>query len=805
MTTAGFLDALIKDVAYGWRVLLKSPAYTLIGVLSLALGIGANTAIFSVVRAVLLRPLPYPAPEQLMLVMQHYGGEAVTMAEFEFWRDNTAVFASAAGDRADNERSIAIGARQESIDVKTVTSDFFRTLGVGLALGREFTAAEMRPNSQRVIVLSNEFWQRAFGADTTVVGRTITLDNVAFTVVGVTPRAFWYPRSADAYVALRVTGSPDDAGTNTRMLARLKPGVSLAQASAAMQSVSESFRTSGKGPRKHQGLTLVPYQQWLVGDVRLTLLLLFGAVAALLLIACLNLASLLLARVAARQKEIAVRLALGGRAGRLWRQFLAENALLTIAGSVAGLIGAGWLLRGITSLVPFQLPSSEPIRLDGTVLAFTLAIASATALGFSLAPFFAARRLAVYETLKSGGRATGGGGRIGARSVLVVSEVALSVTLLVSAALLIQSLYRLHAERLGFAPQNVITFATPAERYRNPAAQDSFNTELLQRLQAIPGVRAAAAASMLPLMGHSNYPTQREGHPEQSIGGMEIRSVTPGYFVALRIPIARGRAFTDNDSASAPAVILVNETLARKWWRDADPTQGRIEIGKFQGRTFLGAGEPTRQVVGVVADTKTELLKEPPLPTVYIPAAQAGQFGGGMSWVVRADSTAGLGERLRRAVADIDPQQRIRRMQEMQEIVSATTATSRFDAGLFGIFAGLALTLTAIGIYGLLAFSVARRTNEFGIRMALGASRLDVLAQVLRQGAALIGIGLAAGVAGALALTRSLGSLLYGVKPGDPWSFAAVAAILLAVGLAASYLPARRATRVDPMIALRYE
>ncbi len=351
----------------------------------------------------------------------------------------------------------------------------------------------------------------------------------------------------------------------------------------------------------------------------------------------------------------------------------------------------------------------------------------------------------------------------------------------------------------------MIAFSTPAESYRNAAGQQAFNRALLDRLESLPGVRAAAAVNNLPLTGHSNLPTERVGHPDQAIGGMEVRVATPGYFAALRIPIARGRAFAAADSAAAPPVVLVNETLARRWWGSENPIGSLIAIGRFRGRDYMQGEEPARQVVGVVADTKTEFLKKPPLPTVYIPVAQTPWASGGTSWVVSADATAGLGERLRKAIAEIDPRQRVRQMREMQEIVSATTADSRFDAWLFGAFAGLALALTAIGVYGLLAFSVARRTNEFGIRMALGASRMEVLRLVLRQGAMLMAVGLAAGLAGSLALTKFLASLLYGVKPQDPLSFAAVAVVLLAVGLAASYLPARRATRVDPMVALRYE
>ncbi len=454
MNASRLLEALAKDLSYGWRVLRKSPGYTLIGVLSLALGIGANAAIFSVVRAVLLRPLPYPAADELMFVAPSREQSSVTIPEFNFWRSNTPVFAASAGYRSVSEMSLSTGSRQESVRALSVTDKFFRTLGVPLALGREFTSAETHPGSPQAIVLGYELWRRAFGGTPDAVGRVVMLDNAPYTVVGVTPRGFWFPESADAYVPVRITGNLSDTGSNTDMIARVQPGIGAQTVGAALATVAANFRASGEGRRNHPGMQALPYQQWIVGDVRLKLLLLFGVVAALLLIACLNLASLLLARFAARQKEIAMRLALGSGTGRLLGQFLSENLLLTAAGCGAGLLGAGWLLRGIVALVPFQLPAAEPIRVDGLTLALSLAIALATALAFSLGPLLSARRLAVYDALKAGGRASGFSPMSqGARSFLVVTEVALSVTLLVSAALLIQSLYRLHREHLGFSPK----------------------------------------------------------------------------------------------------------------------------------------------------------------------------------------------------------------------------------------------------------------------------------------------------------------------------------------------------------------
>lgn len=802
-----FLDMLWQDLRYACRGLRKSPAFTLIAVLSLALGIGANTAVFSLVRAVLLRSLPFPQPDRLVRVAHQDTLEPVSVPEFEFGKQHVSAFASVAAHRGSEDRGFASRATREWIKVMPVTDGFFRTLGVAPLLGREFQPEETRSAAPQAIVLGEGLWRRAFAADSAVLGRAVMLGQTSYTVVGVLPRGFWFPQAADAFVPLRTTGGPGDQGTNTEMIARLNPGVGLPQARATISALTDGFRrVSAAGQNaSYRGLTLIPYQAWLVGDVRVNLLLLFGAVAFLLLIACSNVAGLLLARLAAREKEIAVRLALGSGPARLLRQFLIENTLLGLAGGLAGFLTAWWLLDGLLALIPFDLPASAPIRLDLPVLAFTLAIAVAAALLFSLAPFLTSYRLDLQQTLKAAGRSAGAdGARQRTRSFLLVGQVALSVTLLVAAALLIQSLYRIHQERLGFDPRGLITFWTPRPS-GSPAGLRRFESTLLERLQSLPGVRAVAAVNVLPLSGQNNFPTERDGHPDETIGGMEVRLVTPAYFAAMATPILRGRSFTPADTAAAPPVILINETLARRWWPRANPLGDRVVVGRFQGRDLAELQESPREVVGVVADTKTVYLKEPPRPTVYLPSAQAPWYDFGMNWVVRADLSAGFAGLLRQTIADIDPRQRVERLRTMDEIVASTTAESRFDAWLFAIFAALALLLTSIGVYGLLSFSVARRTREIGARMALGASRAGVLRLVLKQGLTLTAIGLLLGLAGALALSRSLSTLLYGVRPTDPLSFLAAAALLLAVGAVASYLPARRATKVDPVVALRYE
>jgi putative ABC transport system permease protein len=807
MNSIGPLETFWQDCRYSLRVLRKSPGFSLVAILSLALGIGANSACFSVIHAVLLRPLPYPTPDRLVRVVQLNSAPAVSIPEYRFWKEHATVFASAAGDRGTSDRFLTRGGRQEWIKAQTVTADFFRTLGVTPALGREFNAEETRAGGPQAIVLSDTLWRRAFGGDPAILGSAVALDGNSFTVTGVLPAGFWYPQFADAFVPLRPTNSLSDTGLNTEMIARLKPDVTLRQAEAEMAALTESIRRAypENFSQKYRGLTLVPYQKSLSGDVRVNLLLLFGAVMLLLLIACSNLASLLLARLAARQKEVAMRLALGSSRGRLLRQFLIENILLTTIGGLAGLFCAYAALDTMVAAIPFHLPASAPIRLNLPVLAFTLAIAFGTGIMFSLAPILTASRLDLQDALKTGGRSTGGGGRQRVRSILIVGEIALSVTLLVAAGLLVQTLYRLHREPLGFSPRGLVTFSTPfaAERRRNAADQLRYRNSLQEQFQALPGVRSVAAVNVLPLNGFTNLPTERDGHPENSIGGMEVRYITEEYFDVMGIPIRRGRAFLNNDQASSPPVILVNETVARQWWPKADPIGDRVVIGRFQGRNF---GDPiVREVVGVVADTKSRYLKDPPRPTVYVPASQNPDAAGGVTWILRADAGVGLAGPVRRAIAEIDSRQRIGTIRTMDEIVAATTASSRFDAWLFASLAGLALALTAIGVYGLLSFSVARRRNEIGTRMALGASRWRVLMLVLKQGLALIGLGLVLGLAAALAVTRWLETLLFGVRTTDPMSFIGVSVLLLATGLFASYFPARRATLVDPIVALRQE
>ncbi|HUK14799.1 MAG TPA: ABC transporter permease [Bryobacteraceae bacterium] len=627
------VESCFADCKYAARGLRKNPGFAAAAVLTMALGIGANAVIFSLVDAVLLRPLPYPQPGRLAhAVRTATQAGYVTMPELAFWKEHNTSFAALAGYRGASPGGLVLGERTVWVDAMPVTADFLSTLGVAPALGREFRPEETRANGPRAIILSNGLWRREFAADSAVLGRVVTFDNAGYTVVGVLPPGFWASGTPDALVALRFTGSGSDMGMNTEMIARLKPSVSFGKARAEMAALSEGFRRAHSGEEEYQPLTIEPYRHWLTGAVRPTLLLLFGATGLLLLIACTNLAGLLLARLAARQKEIAMRLALGSGAGRLLRQFVAENLLLSALGGRAGLAAAYWLLDGFVALVPFRLPASSPIRLDLPVLVFALAIVGGTSVLFSLAPFVNARRLRVHETLKSSGRWSGAGGAGGlGRSLLAVGETALSVTLLISAALLIHSLYRLHQERLGFDPHGVMTFATPSTALdrRHPETLRAFNAALLERLRATPGVRSVAAVSVLPLTNQGNYPVEHAGHPDQDIGGMEIRHVTPEYFATMRTAIVLGRPFDARDSETATPVILVNETVARRWWGQGNPLGDRVVVGRFRGKDLNpDSTEKPREVVGVVGDTKSVELKAAPRPTVYLPMAQTPSYDG---------------------------------------------------------------------------------------------------------------------------------------------------------------------------------
>ena len=797
------VEHLAGDLRHAVRMLRKNPSFTLTAVLSLALGIGVNSAMFSVIDAVLVRPLPYARPSRLVVLGQKSQSNlfAITVPEFDVVRHQNGVFASIAAHRDASEHRLEWSGGQDWIETMPVSANFLQTLGTAPVIGRGFDEAEMSPGEPPAVILAYAVWQRNFGGNPGMLRRTVRLDGTPATVVGVLPSSFWLPQHVDALVPLRPTGGREDVGANTAVIARLDDRASLGAAQAFVSSLTDRMRDADSDPAM-PGLIVQPLHAALVGDVRVHLLLLFGATGLLLLLACVNLAMLLMTRFAARGKEIAVRVALGSGHRRLFAQFLVENLVLAGLGGIAGIAAAYALVSGLVAWIPFNLPAATPIRVDAGVLLFALAVALATALILTFVPLAVAGRLNVQQALRSTNRSASQGEVRGrTRNVLVVAEVALSTMLLVGAGLLIHSLYQLSLQRLGFNPYGVLTFVTPVDRH--PSGVDRVNAirAITQQLERVPGVTEVGAANVLPLAGWRNMPTEHAGHPEQSIGGMEIRAVTPNNFRMLGIPVREGRTFTSSETTG---VAMINETLARRWWPGGGALGDRVIVGHFRARRF--GNDAPREVIGIVDDAKDRALTAAPSPTVFVPLEQPIEFGPSVAWMIKGNAPSGqIAGRLRAAVADVNAGQRVLQLRTLDDIVGATTATSRFDAALFGILAAVGIVLAAVGLYGLLSFVVAGRRQEIGTRVALGAERSQVFGMFLRQGVALTAIGLAVGIGGALLLTRWLTGLLYEVRPHDPASFLVVTCLLLVIGGLASSVPARRAATLDPADALRAE
>lgn len=803
------MHSLWQDLRYGVRMLRRNPGFTVVAVLTLALGSGANTAMFSVVNSVLLRPLPYPDPEQLVrlsLALESGSTTSLTAAQTSFFTDHSSAFQSVAAYRGRGDLQLETGKGVEWVRTIRVSGPFFRTLAADPALGRSFAPEEERLGGPQALVLSDGLWRRVFGADAGIVGRQVALNGEGYTIIGIAPRGFAFVQPADVFTPLRFGNTVEDRGYNTEVVARLKTGTLLGRAQADMDVVFEQFRKAHDVGSKEKGIRTTLFHEWLVGDVQQGLWLLFTAVALLLLIACANVANLLLARGSSRQKEISIRLALGAGRGRLLKQLFTESLLLTLAGAATGLLGAVWVLDLLAASIPRPLPSADPIRLDGNVLVFTLLVTVVISILFGGISFLRTLKLEVHRSLKEVGA---GGGynltRSRFRNLLVVVEVALSVILLVGSGLLIRSLHRLYQERLGFDPQDVVTMRTQSAPGKNqgPARVLEVQRQILERVEALPGVSSAAVISMLPLDGFSNFPVEHDGHPENSIGGMEYRTASSRYFETMRIPVVRGRAFLETDIQASQPVAIINERLARQWWPGGNPIGDRIVVGRFKGVLVTKTALPPREIIGVVGDVKI-WLDYPDKPTIYIPVAQT-EPSASTAWVVRAPLGVDLATALRQAVAQVDPGQRVTRILPMTQVVSSTVASRRFNTLLLGIFAGLATLLTSIGLYGVISYVVAQRRHEIGVRMALGAEQRDVLKLVIQQGTRLALVGVGIGLLGAWGLTRFLQTMLFGVTATDPVTFTAVSLLLVGVALLASYAPARRAARVDPMVALRYE
>ena len=816
------VENFARDVRFALRTLAKSPGFTTVAVLTLALGIGANTAIFSVVEAVVLRPLPYKHPSSLVMVKESIplaGPEPIPVCApdvIQFQRQNQ-VFEAVAAFRGGQFDLAGVG-EPERITAERVNANLFSLLGVQPMLGRTFATQEDQPG-QSLAILSYALWHRRFGADPGVIGRTVTLDRQPYTVIGVMPRNFVFPlqgmeqgNTTDVFVPMAFTreelaGEGDNF--NYSVLARLKYGITLSRANADLNAIAyrilQTYPPQFRNRIKLSAVAL-PLGTKVVGKVRALLVLLLGAVGFVLLIACANVANLLLTRAAHRQREIAVRLALGAGRLRLFRQLAVENLLLALAGAGSGLLLAYAILRGMVGWMPANIPRVNAVGMNSSVLAFTLALAFLTGLIFGVAPALAASRPDLQSALKEGGRsAQQGPQRQRLRAALITAEAALSLVLLVGAGLLLRSFEHVLATEPGFQPEHVLTasLSLPEAQYKQPQQIRAFYHELMVRLRRLPGVMTVGGSTDLPLQAGWNHIFTPEGSQPSPGAGLNLcwHSVILGdYLRTMGVPLLRGRYFNDRDTPTSAPVLIVSESLAKRYWPNQDPIGKRLKWGPPEST------DPWLTIVGVVGDVKQGPLDVPTVQHTYEPYAQDLVPASTLNVAVRAaGDPASLAASLRAAVLGLDRQLAVAQVRTMDEIISESTAQRRFSLYLLAAFAALAVVLAAIGIYGVISYSVAQRTHEIGIRVALGARRGDLLRQVAAQGLLLMGAGVGIGVLGALALTPFLASFLYEVRPTDPVTFISVSGILTAVGLLASYLPARRATKVDPMVALRYE
>ena len=802
---AFFFESLVQDIGFGVRMLRKSPGFATVAILTLALGIGANTAIFSVINGVLLSPLPYKSPEQLVVIKENDSLPNVMDIQRQ-----VRAFSQGGGINVDR-MDYTGGSEPVQVRVGQINAGFLETLGAQPTLGRIISPQEDAQGGPRVAMVSNHFWQNYLGSDPHTVGNTIHLGGNSYTVIGVMPASFAPPvEHADVFVSLWV-GDPGAAVQRDvhfmHTYWRLKTGVTLAQAQAELAAIDRRLAEQYPAEEKERTRQLVSLHEWLVGDVRPALLVLFGAVGLVLLIACANFASLLMVRASAGRQELVIRAALGAGRGRLIRKALTESVLLSVLGGGAGLLFAQWGTSMLLALKPEQLARLSGIHMDTRVLLFVLVVSVLTGILFGMAPGWIAARADVAEALKEGGRsatASTMGHRI--REILVISELAVALVLLVGAGLLIKGFSRLRSMNPGFNSANVMTMylQLPPMRYGEIPKQTQFRRELLARLNSLPGVQAAMVSD-IPLGG--NYVGHRfvvDGRAPVAVGSeplVQTLSVMGDYFDVMEIPLRAGREFTRLDREAQPLVAIVNEETVRQFFQHEDPIGVRI---RWAGDTGLPRW---MTVIGVVADVKQSGLNQPTDPAVYTPFSQSGErWRRFMTLTIRArDASPALVEEVKTQIWSLDGQIPVGDVRAMDELIAVSLAQQRFNMLLLGLFAALALILAAVGIYGAMAYAANQRTYEIGIRTALGAQRSDVLRLVMRDGARIAVFGIGSGIAGALALTHLMASLLFEVKPTDPTTFAGVAILLAFVVLAACYVPARRAMRVDPMIALRYE
>jgi putative ABC transport system permease protein len=819
------MEIFLKDLKHSLRMFLRSPGFTTAVVAALTLGIGANTAIFSVVNTVLLRPVPYPDPDRLVMFMSTFPGGSYYPAsdtKFNVWRQQISVFQDVSAYRF-GVVNLTGGSDPEQLQSAQVSADFFRLLGAPVIQGRTFTADEDRPKGRHVAIISYGLWQRRFGGDEQLVGRTISLNGDPYEVIGIIDRAFKIEieQPPEVWIPLQIDPNSIHQATYFTVVARLKEGLTLGAAKAQLQLAADQFHRKfpDAGGLGKEGFSVQLFRDAIVGDVRSSLLVLVGAVGFVLLIACANVANLLLARATGRKREIAIRAAVGAGRGLILRQLLTESVVLAMVGGALGLILGLIGIRALLAISPGNIPrigeQGSAVSLDWRVLSFTVIISLTTGILFGLIPAFKASRADLSATLKeNSGRSGTGFGQNKARSLLVISEMSLALVLLVGAGLLIRTFIALRSVNPGFETHSVLTMrmSLTGSRFEKTSGVDQLVRDGLRRIASLPGVVAASSSCCLPLDGNFGLPIIVVGRPLKgpSHGFVRWMNISPQYFDVFKIPLLRGRTFTDRDDGGAPPVAIINQAMARQLWPKGDALNDRIIIGKGVGPEFE---EPARQIIGIVSDVRDGALNRAPLPTTYVPGAQITDGVNvitarirPLAWSVRTlvkpySLSSAIQNELRQASGDLS----VGRIRSIEEIVVQSTARADFNMLILTIFGGSALLLAAFGIYGLMAYSIQQRTQEIGIRLALGAEPIHIRNMVILHGMrfALIGVGI--GVAAAFGLTRLIASLLFGVKVWDPLVFTVVPIFLIAIALFAVWFPARRASRIDPLDALRHE
>jgi predicted permease len=822
-----YMDTVIADLRYAMRALRKNTGFTAIAMGALALGIGANTAIFTVVNMVLLQPLPYAQSDRIMKLGRQFAagiGYSISIPKYFMWRQNQVFEAMSIYDFGALAMNLGAGDPPQPVKAVHVSGEYFKVFGVAPLMGRTFNDSEDLPKGPAVAVIGYNLWQSRLRGAHDIMGRTIMLNAAPYVVVGILPAGFQPDPEADLWLPMQADPHSTNQGHYLNVAGRLKPGVGVPSAQAQMKVVGEQFRRANpKWMDEKESVAVVPMREATTGDVKTALLVLFGAVATVLLIACANVANLLLSRAAGRQRELAIRAAMGASRGRVIRQLLSESVLLAGCGGLLGYALGAAGVRGLLLLTPGNIPrltatngthATIPV-LDWRVAVFTIAVSVLTGIVFGLFPALHTSKPNLSTALKEASGRSGTGLRHNrVRSVLVISEVALALVLLVGATLLIRTFVGMRSVNPGFDAHNVLTLETSLAggSYGTTAKVNNLSTQVVRRIESLPGVEAAASAIVLPVESGIDLPFTIAGKPPTQgdyNGDEQWRFASPHYFQAFKIPLLRGRFFNEADSGNSARVVIINDLMAKKYWGKDDPIGQVITIGKGLGPQFE---DPPRLIVGIVGNVRESGLANQD-SVMYIPQGQVPEGLTALansviplSWAIRTPTEPmSMRESVERELHAVDGLMPISRERSMEQVISEAVSRSSFNMVLLSIFAGIALVLAAIGIYGLMSYSVHQRTQEIGIRMALGAGRGNMLNLVLRQGMLLAGTGLVLGLALALGATRVLGSLLFGVKASDPQTFGAVAAILAIVALSAAYIPARRATDIDPAIALRYE